>query len=469
VPKTTQKREVLLPMGFDAAVSRVEAALLVPGIAIELHDPAGGLFLARTGQTWKGYGEKLRVTLVGEHPVRVTLESRPRMNILGLKVDCGKNWENVEAIQTRLLHDSAGAMPPMPAARMCAAQPPKFLEAGAWERLLSALLVYGFALYGIVRRAIDISDSSQQAAALMLSTLPLAGAAFELWAYGKFRRMVQAGERVNEQEAIEAMLSNGFPVLFVLGLLMRPQLPLWAMENLIAIAFAGVFGYLGISRTLERSREQAQREAVAKQREKAELQRQLAEAKLAALSAQIEPHFLFNTLASIQYLTRNDADKAHTMVSDLIRYLRLALPRMKQSTARLDDELQLVEAYLSIMQIRMGARLRFKIESPGLLADRQIPTMVLITLVENAIKHGLERQADGGVIEVGVGAEAGHLILTVADTGGGFSTAASGTGIGLANVRERLRTLYGQHGQLELAPNHPSGVRATVTIPMENL
>ena len=132
------------------------------------------------------------------------------------------------------------------------------------------------------------------------------------------------------------------------------------------------------------------------------LERQLAEAKLVALSAQIEPHFLFNTLASIQYLIGNDASKAAEMTSDLIRYLRLALPRMRQSTARRTDELDLVRAYLGIMQIRMGTRLQFAIESPDDLGDVQIPTMALITLVENAIKHGLEQKSDGGVINVTV-------------------------------------------------------------------
>jgi LytS/YehU family sensor histidine kinase len=203
-------------------------------------------------------------------------------------------------------------------------------------------------------------------------------------------------------------------------------------------------------------------------RDKSDLERQLSEAKLIALSALIEPHFLFNTLATIQYLIRNDTNKAGEMTSDLIRYLRLALPRMKQATARLADDLDLVRAYLGIMQIRMGARLRFMIDSPGDLGDVHIPTMTLITLVENAIKHGLEQKPGGGMINLTVDRDIKdprNLRLEVADTGGGFSTAASGTGIGLANIRERLNTLYGNRAQLELEANQPSGVKAILVIP----
>jgi LytS/YehU family sensor histidine kinase len=281
--------------------------------------------------------------------------------------------------------------------------------------------------------------------------------------------VIKTGERTTAQVRAEAMLTNFFPTLFALGVMLRPELPWRSTENLVAVAFCGFFASLAARRAMEINRERVRGAALAVEREKADLQRQLAEAKLAALSAQIEPHFLFNTLASIQYLTRHDAEKAHAMVSDLIRYLRLALPRMKQSTARLADELDLVRAYLSIMRIRMGERLQFRIDDPGVLGNHAVPTMVLITLTENAIKHGLERKPEGGEIVISVAAEEGRLRLTVADTGGGFTTATSGTGIGLTNIRERLKTLYAADGVLELAPNEPTGVVATVTIPLENM
>ncbi len=469
VPKPVQRRELVLAISHEEAVARIEAALFQPGITLDRGDPTAGLFLATAGQTWKGYGEKISVSLSGSQPARIVVESRPRLNILGIKVDYGKNWENVEAIQARLLRDPALASDegePI-AGGLGLTVPPKCFEVGAWQRLLPVLLFYCYAIVEIIRRATELPESTPQMPALMLATLPMAGAMLELWAFSRFRRVAQFGPRLPEQETLEAMLNNGLPVLFALGLLMRPQLALWSGENIAAITFASVFVYFGVRRTVERGRERSQRETITEQREKAELQRQLAEARLAALAAQIEPHFLFNTLASIQYLTRNDADKAHAMVSDLIRYLRLALPRMKKATAQLADELQLVQAYLSIMQIRMGPRLRFQVDHPASLGEHNIPTMVLITLVENAIKHGLERLNEGGEVHVSVSADDAVLTLVVADTGGGFSTASSGTGIGLANVRERLRTLYGERGQLALAANEPHGVRATVTIPLE--
>ncbi len=469
VPKLVQKREISLSMSHEEAAARVETALFVPGIVIDQRDPSAGVFTANTGQTWKGYGEKLKVTLSGQYPVRVTIESRPRVSLFGLKIDYGKNWENVEGMQARLLADPAqkSVLENAGATSLGCLTPPRYFMAGALHRLLPVLFFYGLGVFFMLKRAGAMPDSAPQLPALMLITLPLAGAVLELWAFMKFRLAAKAGQRGLEQEAIEGILNNSFPVLFALGMLMRPEQPLWSGENLVAMLFASLFGYLVINQAIERSRARTQRLAISGEREKAELQRQLAEAKLAALSAQIEPHFLFNTLASIQYLTRHDADKAHAMVSDLIRYLRLVLPRMKQTTARLADELQLVQAYLSIMHIRMGERLRFRVDDAGVLAEKQIPTMVLITLVENAIKHGLERKSDGGEVRVSVSADAGNLLLEVADTGGGFSTASSGTGIGLANVRERLGTLYGQRGILALAANEPSGVKATVTIPLE--
>jgi two-component sensor histidine kinase len=471
VPKSIQRREILLPISHSDAVARVEAALFVSGIVIERRDPEGGVFEAITGQTWKGYGEKLRISLAGQHPVQVTVESRPRLNVLGLKIDYGKGWENVEAIQSRLLREPSQGPEASDSGLggLCLAEPPKFFEVGAWQRLLPVQFFYVLALFDLARRISLLPESTPQLAAMLLVTLPVAGIVLELWGYAKFRSVARDGPRIPEQETMEAMLNNSFPVLFALGLMLRPQLPVWAAENIIAILFAGIFVYFGVRRTIERGRERVQRLALAVEREKFELQRQLAEAKLVALSAQIEPHFLFNTLASIQYLIRHDADKAHALTSDLIRYLRLALPRMKQATAPLADELQLVKAYLAIMQIRMGSRLRFNVDEEMAMPAYPIPTMVLITLVENAIKHGLERKPDGGEISVTVKTVSNNLEMTVADTGGGFSTAASGTGIGLANIRERLKTLYGERGQLELAVNEPCGVKATITIPMEKL
>jgi signal transduction histidine kinase len=468
VPKPSQRRELTLPISREEAARRVVAALDAPGISLIKSDAASGIYEATTEQTWKSYGETLTVRLEGSQPVSIAITSRPSVRLMGKLIDYGKNWENVETVQARLVGDTSTRHAPVSKAAFGSGNPPRFLEAGRVWRLIPIGGFYLLGAWQIVQRAVLLPPDAVLAGSLLF-TLPALGFILEAWAFLRFRLVIKTGERTTAQVRAEAMLTNFFPTLFALGVMLRPELPWRSTENLVAVAFCGFFASLAARRAMEINRERVRGAALAVEREKADLQRQLAEAKLAALSAQIEPHFLFNTLASIQYLTRHDAEKAHAMVSDLIRYLRLALPRMKQSTARLADELDLVRAYLSIMRIRMGERLQFRIDDPGVLGNHAVPTMVLITLTENAIKHGLERKPEGGEIVISVAAEEGRLRLTVADTGGGFTTATSGTGIGLTNIRERLKTLYAADGVLELAPNEPTGVVATVTIPLENM
>jgi LytS/YehU family sensor histidine kinase len=338
-------------------------------------------------------------------------------------------------------------------------------QAGAWQRLAWMFLVVIFA--GSIYVALtSLVGSVSDVRLIIVGVTFTVVISLEFIAFLRFRHLVRDHQRSESQQQVEAGL-QWLPVLAASIICIRPDQNWNSADNLFIIALA--VSLLLISWRVVR-KQHAIRVATGAALERAELERQLSDAKLAALSAQIEPHFLFNTLASIQYLIRNDTNKAGEMTSDLIRYLRLALPRMKQSTARLADELELVQAYLGIMQIRMGTRLQFAIDSPDDLCDVQIPTMTLITLVENAIKHGLEQKPDGGTINLA--ASRGEedplsLRLEVADTGGGFSTATSGTGIGLANIRERLNTLYGGRARLDLEANQPSGVKAILIIPIE--
>jgi two-component sensor histidine kinase len=339
------------------------------------------------------------------------------------------------------------------------------VQTGAWQRLAWMFFAVTFATSIYVVITWLIGSVSKLRLIIVGVTLTVV-ICLELFAFLRFRHLVRDGRRSESQQQVEAGL-QWLPMLSVATISMKPEQSWDSADNLFVIALA--ISLLLLSwRTVRK--QAAIRVATEVAREKAELERQLSEAKLVALSAQIEPHFLFNTLASIQYLIRNDTNKAGEMTSDLIRYLRLALPRMKEATARLTDELDLVRAYLGIMQIRMGSRLQFTIDSPNDLSDVQIPTMTLITLVENAIKHGLEQKPNGGAINLAASRDAYdplNLRLEVADTGGGFSTAASGTGIGLANIRERLNTLYGTAARLELEANQPSGVKAILIFPIE--
>ena len=196
------------------------------------------------------------------------------------------------------------------------------------------------------------------------------------------------------------------------------------------------------------------------------LARQLTKAKLAAMQAQIEPHFLFNTLASVRQLILTDPEAAAKMQADLIKYLRAAIPQMRESTTTLAREAELARAYLEILKVRMEARLSWVIDIPPALGAASFPPMMLPTLVENAIKHGLEPRTEGGVVTISAMAASGKLRVSVADTGVGFAD-EPGRGVGLANVRERLVALYGKQAQLIIEPNLPRGARLTIEIPYD--
>jgi hypothetical protein len=206
----------------------------------------------------------------------------------------------------------------------------------------------------------------------------------------------------------------------------------------------------------------AQSEKVAQQNS---LARQLTEARLAAMQAQIEPHFLFNTMASVQQLIETDPPAAAKMQADLIKYLRGAVPQMRESTSTLAREIELSTAYLDILKIRMEHRLTYSIDVPPELMGAGFPPMMLPTLVENAIKHGLEPLTSGGEIRIAAAAVNGKLRVSVADTGMGFAH-QPGKGVGLSNVRERLAAMYGRNAQLIVEPNQPRGAKLTIEIPL---
>ena len=201
--------------------------------------------------------------------------------------------------------------------------------------------------------------------------------------------------------------------------------------------------------------------------ERAALDRQMLEARLQVMRAQIEPHFLFNTLANVKRLGHSDVPRALTMLDNLVLYLRAALPQIRAAATTLGQEADLVQAYLGVLQIRMGAYLAFAIDVPSALRDVPFPPMMLLTLTENAIKHGLAPSPAAGRIDIVARRDGDSLVVAVADTGVGFGAAKTGgTGIGLANTRARLSALYGPAAGLELAPNAPCGVVASIRVPL---
>ena len=199
--------------------------------------------------------------------------------------------------------------------------------------------------------------------------------------------------------------------------------------------------------------------------ERAALEREMAEARLQCLQAQIEPHFLFNTLANVRRLYETSREAGATMLDNLMRYLEVALPTMRERTTTLERDAELVAAFLRVQQVRMGSRLAFAIDIPDSLKSLPVPPMMLLTLVENAVKHGLNPSLDGGLVRVSARRNGERLILSVADTGVGFAP-GSGAGTGLANIRARLAAQFGDRADLALTNNELGGVTAVLALPV---
>jgi len=201
---------------------------------------------------------------------------------------------------------------------------------------------------------------------------------------------------------------------------------------------------------------------------RASIEQQLTNTRLSALKSQIEPHFLFNTLATLRRLHHVEPEAGARMLANFIDYLRRILPMLDRSEVSLGEELELARAYLSVIQARMAGRLSVIIDVPGDLRSILLPPLALATLVENAVIHGITPSPAGGEISIRAREHAGQAVLTVADTGIGLKLdgdCGSGPGIGLSNVRARLMTLYGATASLRVEVNEPSGVQATIHLP----
>ena len=236
-------------------------------------------------------------------------------------------------------------------------------------------------------------------------------------------------------------------------------IPQWARYSTLGMLVAGAWLYM---------RAEAEQSAALEQvaLDSARMDQQAAEARLQMLEAQIEPHFLFNTLAHVRRLYQVDRPAGTRMLRNLKAYLVIALPEMRRTDSTLAREIAHVTAYLDIQQIRMGRRLAFAVDVPPALRDARMPPLMLLTLVENAIKHGLSPSPRGGRIDVRASLGGRTLRVAVADTGVGFAKAAGG-GTGLANIRARLAAQYGSAATLALERNEPQGIVAIIAVPHE--
>jgi signal transduction histidine kinase len=206
-------------------------------------------------------------------------------------------------------------------------------------------------------------------------------------------------------------------------------------------------------------------QALAFELERSELARQALDARMRLLSAQVQPHFLFNTLANIQALVETGSARAPAVLQSLIDYLRAAVPRLDEAGHRLGQELEMVRAYLDLMQLRMPDRLQVRIEAEPGVERLHCPPLTLLTLVENAVRHGIDPSEDGGRIELLLKREDGRCRVTVLDTGVGLRASSQGLGTGLKTLRERLQLVFDGEVQLQLHAVQPHGVRVELSFP----
>jgi len=250
---------------------------------------------------------------------------------------------------------------------------------------------------------------------------------------------------------------------------MHPQFATNAsrLQGYASLTFTGILfaPWIAVGALVRQRDTFAREQATAFALERSELERKALDARFRLLQAQVAPHFLFNTLANVQALVEAGAPRAADVLKSLIAYLRAAVPRLHETTTTLAQELQLVRAYLDVMHMRMPDRLKFDIEAdPGILG-LECPPMTLLTLVENAVRHGIDPSETGGSITIQARLESSSCLASVTDTGVGLKAAGSGLGTGLASLRERLQLAFGAQAQLRLSEVAPHGVRAEVAFP----
>jgi LytS/YehU family sensor histidine kinase len=209
----------------------------------------------------------------------------------------------------------------------------------------------------------------------------------------------------------------------------------------------------------------ARDQALAFELERSEREREVSEARLRLLQAQVKPHFLFNTLANVQALVDSGSPRASSVLRSLIAYLHAAVPRLQESTTTIGQEIELARAYLEVMHMRMPDRLQFTLRVDEHATGLSCPPMVLLTLVENAVRHGIDPGEGGGRIDVEVSVHDSRCSVRVTDTGVGLRASGRGLGSGLASLRERLKLAFGTDAELRLEAVEPHGARASLEFP----
>ncbi|MEJ6022306.1 sensor histidine kinase [Ramlibacter sp. PS4R-6] len=355
---------------------------------------------------------------------------------------------------------------PVPPAPTDDPVPEHFPQILGWPRLrVVFIMALGFALVHL--------DSPTPFVVWLARCLVVA--TFATIAYGVFERWPQRLPSWAARwwlQIVGVMLAGSFGAVFAYALpaggnlaevLEEPgyRAGMWSLI-LPCVVFAPPVAFAAIMRRREAL---ARDEAMRLQLERSEIERQSADTRLRLLQGQVQPHFLFNTLANIRALVNAGSPRAVQVMDSLIAYLRASVPRLQQSEGTIAQELDLVRAYLELMHMRMPDRLHYAVESDAAANGMRCPPMALLTLVENAVRHGVDPSEDGGRIDVEVRLQDGRCIATVSDTGVGLKQAGSG-GSGLANLRERMKLAFGD-AQLRLASGDARGTRAVLEFPAQ--
>ena len=247
--------------------------------------------------------------------------------------------------------------------------------------------------------------------------------------------------------------------------------PFWTvperMEGYGTLTGLGIFlsPWIALGALVRQKEALAREQALALELAHSEMERQALDARLNLLQTQVAPHFLFNTLANVQALVDSGSPQASDVLRSLIAYLRAAVPRLNEPATTLGQELQLVRAYLELMRMRMPDRLVFELDAGDSTLGLRCPPMMLLTLVENAVRHGIDPSEDGGAIHVTVRRAGDRCLVSVSDSGAGLQSSDRGLGTGLAALRERLTLAFGESATLSIRAREPRGVVAKIEFP----
>ena len=263
------------------------------------------------------------------------------------------------------------------------------------------------------------------------------------------------------------------PVAAFLGYSLTTEWPLWSqpqrVQGYFIVTFLGILvgPWIALGAMVRQREAMARTQALAFSLERSELERRALDARLRLMQAQVQPHFLFNTLANVRALVSSGSPQAVRVLDSLIAYLRAAVPRLEDPATTLGQELQLVRAYLELMQMRIPDRLQFALQVDAAALQQHCPPTTLLTLVENAVRHGIDPSEEGGRIDIDVRLAAGVCRIRVTDTGMGLGAADSSLGTGLATLRQRLDLVFGGRARLRLGAGAQRGVCAEIDLPDE--